>query len=83
MKYTEVKNTNTLVVISLILLAFAFSFAIRLIWVYQFSDMESFKYAGEFMINTNDGYFWAEGARDLISGEYQKNSLSPIHEAPA
>lgn len=64
-------------------LAFVLSFLIRLIWVYQFSDYEAFKYAGQFMINTNDGYYWAEGARDLVSGVFQKNDLSPIDQAPA
>jgi len=65
----------------LIVLAFLFSFVVRLIWVYQFSDYESFKFAGQFMINTNDGYFWAEGARDLLSGIFTKHNLSPITEA--
>ncbi|MCD8543535.1 MAG: peptide transporter [Sulfurospirillum cavolei] len=66
---------------SLMVLAFAFSFCVRLIWVYQFSDFESFKFAGQFMINTNDGYFWAEGARDLLSGSLTKYNLSPLSEA--
>jgi len=69
------------VIVGLIILAFAFSFCVRLIWVYQFSDYESFKFAGQFMINTNDGYFWAEGARDLLSGIFIKHNLSPISEA--
>ena len=69
------------VVACLIMLAFLFSFVVRLIWVYQFSDYESFKFAGQFMINTNDGYFWAEGARDLLSGVFTKHNLSPITEA--
>lgn len=64
-----------------IALAFIFSFAVRLIWVYQFYDFESFKFAEQFMINTNDGYFWAEGARDLLYGVSQKHALSPINEA--
>ena len=68
-------------VTGLIIVAFLFSIAIRFIWVYQFQNYEAFKYAGEFMINTNDGYFWAEGARDLLSGEVQKNDLSPINQA--
>lgn len=54
---------------------------VRLIWVYQFSDFESFKFAEQFMINTNDGYFWAEGARDLLYGVSQMHSLSPVNEA--
>jgi len=33
------------------------------------------------MINTNDGYFWAEGARDLLSGVSQNNDSSPIKSA--
>ncbi|WP_333804531.1 STT3 domain-containing protein [Sulfurospirillum sp.] len=64
-----------------IFVAFAFSFAIRLIWVYQFNDFESFKFADQFMINTNDGYYWAEGARDLLRGITKQHDLSPISEA--
>ncbi len=64
-----------------ILIAFTFSVLMRMIWLYQFQDMEVFKHAGQFMINTNDGYFWAEGARDILSGISQNNDLSPINSA--
>ena len=76
-------QTNKFYVIILIVLALIFSVAVRLIWVYQFSDFEAFKFNGQFMINTNDGYYWAEGARDLLSGEVQANDLSPRDSAPA
>jgi len=33
------------------------------------------------MINTNDGYFYAEGARDIINGTHQENDRSPIDSA--
>ncbi|MFT5660616.1 MAG: undecaprenyl-diphosphooligosaccharide--protein glycosyltransferase [Sulfurimonas sp.] len=66
-----------------ILIAFTFSVLMRMIWIYQFQDLEAFKYAGQFMINTNDGYFWAEGARDILSGTSQDNDLSPITWAPS
>lgn len=66
-----------------IVTAFIFSLLVRFIWIYQFSDFESFKFAGQFMINTNDGYYWAEGARDLLNGITQKHDLSPIDEAPS
>lgn len=78
--------TNILIknkLLFLILCAFCFSFLVRLIWVYEFHDYESFKFAGQFMINTNDGYYWAEGARDLLNGVSQKHDLSPIDEAPS
>lgn len=66
-----------------ILVAFTFSVLMRMIWVYQFEDYEAFKYAGQFMINTNDGYFWAEGARDILSGVSQPHDLSPKTTAAA
>jgi dolichyl-diphosphooligosaccharide--protein glycosyltransferase/undecaprenyl-diphosphooligosaccharide--protein glycosyltransferase len=65
-------------VILFIIIAFVFSFATRLIWVDAFKDVEQFKFNNEFMINTNDGYFFAEGARDILAGTHQENDLSPI-----
>lgn len=72
------KNKQTII---LILIAFIFSFAIRLIWVEQFNSVEQFKFNNQFMINTNDGYFYAEGARDILSGISQEHDLSAIKEA--
>ena len=72
------KNQQTILYI---LIAFAFSVAIRLIWVEQFKDVEQFKFNSEFMINTNDGYFYAEGARDILSGTHQPHDLSPVTSA--
>lgn len=66
-----------------IVIAFIFSFLFRLIWVYQFNDMPEFKFNDQFMINTNDGYYWAEGARDLINNTISNNSLSPFTSAPS
>ncbi len=79
-----------------ILIAFSFSVAMRLIWVAHFSGYEPFYFNGQFMINTNDGYYWAEGARDLLFGtatnpnatEYfdklhQPFDLSPVDTAAA
>ena len=67
-----------------IFLAFTFSVAMRMIWIYQFSGYEPFYYNGQFMINTNDGYYWAEGVRDLLSGGYREGvDLTPVASAPA
>jgi len=41
------------------IVAYLFSFAIRMIWVWQFKDAQSFYWNGQLMINTNDGYFFA------------------------
>ncbi len=66
------------VYIGLIILAYIFSIAIRYIWVHWASGYPQFFWNGELMINTNDGYYWAEGARDILTGHHQPNDLSPI-----
>ena len=67
----------------LTILAFIFSFIVRLIWVYQFNGYEPFMFNNEFIINTNDGYYWAEGARDILSGAKELNYNSPANKALA
>lgn len=57
------------VLLVMLIVAYAFSFIARLIWVYQFGDHPQSFWNDQLMINTNDGYFWAEGALDRISGE--------------
>ncbi len=69
-------------IVLLILIAFIFSFSVRLIWVYHFNDAGQFKFNNEFMINTNDGYYFAEGARDILLGITEDtNDRSPIMDA--
>ncbi len=68
-------------VLVLLLLAYLFSVGVRLLWVYQNGDMESYRHNGSFMINTNDGYFWAEGARDILQGGHQEYDRSPVRQA--
>lgn len=64
-----------------ITIAFLFSVAVRMIWLFQFAGYEPFMFNGQFMINTNDGYYWAEGARDILAGFSQPNDLSSIGAA--
>lgn len=75
-----IKNKNLQTTI-LILLAFVFSISVRMIWVYQFDTNEQFKFNNQFMINTNDGYYYAEGARDILANHHEKNDLSPVDTA--
>ena len=90
----KILSQETKLTVGLILIAFLFSVAVRMVWVYQFSDTEAFKFNGQFMINTNDGYYWAEGARDLLNGSltnhnakefldkfHQPHDLSPVSSA--
>jgi len=66
-----------------IILAFAFSVAVRFIWIYQFHGVENFMWNDQFMINTNDGYYWAEGARDTLKWDFSEFALSPVKTAGA
>lgn len=59
-----------------LLLCYAFSVLCRLYWVWWASDFDSFKFNDELMIISNDGYVFAEGARDMIAGFHQPNDLS-------
>ncbi|MDR0746861.1 MAG: peptide transporter [Helicobacteraceae bacterium] len=66
----------------LIALAFIFSFAIRMIWVFQMHGGDIFpllSWNDQFMINTNDGYYWAEGARDILDANETRYPTSPTH----
>jgi dolichyl-diphosphooligosaccharide--protein glycosyltransferase/undecaprenyl-diphosphooligosaccharide--protein glycosyltransferase len=64
-------STNQM--LGLMLLAYLFSFAIRLIWVFQFQDNSASIWNNELMINTNDGYFFASGAQQVLEGLHMEN----------
>jgi dolichyl-diphosphooligosaccharide--protein glycosyltransferase/undecaprenyl-diphosphooligosaccharide--protein glycosyltransferase len=64
----------------LIIVAYIFSLSMRYIWVADFQSVPQFHWHNELMLNTNDGYYFAEGARDIIKGHHEPNDLSPINE---
>ena len=70
-------NLNWFYFMCLILIAYSFSVGVRSYWVNHFSNTENFKWNNELMINTTDGYFFAEGARDILKG-ITKSDHSPI-----
>jgi len=76
----DMKNKKTWIYIAL---AFIFSVVVRLIWIYQFQGVENFIWNDQFMINTNDGYYWAEGARDILNWDFSEFALSPVQRAGA
>lgn len=72
------QQTSTRTLLILIALAWIFGIAMRMIWVYQHQEFAQYKWADQLMINTNDGYYWAEGARDLLENPATINELSPV-----
>ncbi len=59
-----------------IVLAFCFSVLCRLYWVFWASEFSQYFFNNQLMIVSNDGYAFAEGARDMIAGFHQENDLS-------
>ena len=72
------KETKELLVY--IIIAYLFSLAVRYLYVWQVGNDPSLYWNGQIMINTNDGYYWAEGARDILSG-VKAHYLSPVNLA--
>ncbi|MDA3054206.1 MULTISPECIES: STT3 domain-containing protein [unclassified Campylobacter] len=63
----------------LIVLAYGVSVIFRLYWVQWASEYSHIlSWNNQIMINTNDGYAFAEGTRDYLAGFHQQNDLSYI-----
>ncbi len=74
------EHTSLRTLFILIAIAYLFSIAMRFIWVNDVSAMPQFHWNNELMINTNDGYLYAEGARDVLNGSHEANDLSGVEE---
>ncbi len=70
------ERTSLITLLLLITIAYLFSVSMRFIWVNEFSATPQFQWNHELMINTNDGYLFAEGARDILQGHHEANDLS-------
>ncbi|WP_107952796.1 STT3 domain-containing protein [Campylobacter concisus] len=66
-------------ILLIFLAAYLFGFAARMLWVLLAKDMPEFYFNGEFMLTTNDAYYYAEGARDMLAGFHQQNDFSPFN----
>ncbi|MDD4854700.1 MAG: STT3 domain-containing protein, partial [Sulfuricurvum sp.] len=75
LKLREERISRTTLLI-LMVIAYLFSVSMRFIWVNEFNPLEQFHWNNELMINTNDGYGFAEGARDILQGHHEANDLS-------
>jgi len=69
----NIQQVNTKQMLGLMFLAYIFSFLIRMIWIWQFKDNPDFYWNGQLMINTNDGYFFASGAQEVLNGLHTNN----------
>jgi dolichyl-diphosphooligosaccharide--protein glycosyltransferase/undecaprenyl-diphosphooligosaccharide--protein glycosyltransferase len=73
-------NTSVKSLFIFIFIAYFFSISLRFIWVNEVSSVPQFHWNNELIINNNDGYFYAEGARDLLNGYHQQNDYSGLKQ---
>ena len=83
-KVEEFLEKNIMVIVLFIILAYLFSMGVRMYWPLHFADAQSMHYAGELMINTNDGYFFSTNAKDILGGlvAEDKQRASAISASP-
>ena len=83
-KIEDFIEKNILAIVLFIVLAYMFSMGVRMYWPLHFADVQSMHYAGELMINTNDGYFFSTNAKDIIDGVIaeDKQRASAIDASP-
>jgi dolichyl-diphosphooligosaccharide--protein glycosyltransferase/undecaprenyl-diphosphooligosaccharide--protein glycosyltransferase len=75
------EQTSIRTLLLFIAVAYIFSISMRFIWVNEVTPVAQFHWNNELMINNNDGYSFAEGARDIIQGHHEKNDLSAVDSA--
>lgn len=75
------EQTSTATLLILIAIAYIFAVSLRFIWVYEFSPQPQYHWNNELMISNNDGYYYAEGARDILQEHHENNDLSPVDSA--
>ena len=84
MKEKSIIENNLAMLLLLMIVAYLFSMGVRMYWPLHFADAQSMYYAGELMINTNDGYFFSTGARDIVDGVIAQDHqrASAYHVSP-
>lgn len=71
-------NTSLRTLFLFMVFAYLFALSVRFIWVEAISNTPQFHWNNELTLNNNDGYYYAEGARDILQGHHEKNDLSPV-----
>ncbi len=59
-----------------IIIAYIFSVGLRFIYIGIVDKIKAFYWNGQLMINNPDGYFYAQGARDIL--EHKHTYMSPV-----
>lgn len=65
-------------ILLIVIIAFCISVAIRMYYPYQVQQNPNYVYNGSPIIVSMDGYYFAEGARDILRGTHEAGDRSPI-----
>ena len=79
LKLDDKKLNSWNITLFFILAAYVFSVGLRFIYIGVVDKIKAFYWHGQLMINNPDGYYYAEGARDILDGLKTANYLSPVH----
>jgi len=71
------KSINTKQLYLMIFFAYIFSLIVRYLYIYQQGGNPEFLWNGSYIINTNDGYYFASGVQKALYGMHQYNPLTP------
>ena len=82
-RYKVQESSQPKQIFILMSIAYLFSIVVRLIWVYQFNGNANFMWNDQLMINTNDGYYFAERARDILNGTHSYGDAMDSTGIPA
>jgi undecaprenyl-diphosphooligosaccharide---protein glycotransferase len=77
------ENASLRTLLLFIVIAYIFAVAVRFVWIDAIGSNPQFYWNNEIIINNNDGFYFAEGARDILAGGHDENDQSPIDGAPA
>jgi dolichyl-diphosphooligosaccharide--protein glycosyltransferase/undecaprenyl-diphosphooligosaccharide--protein glycosyltransferase len=66
----DFSKTSKLTIV-FVFVAYVFSVLMRYIWIYKMQGNPNITWNGEFLILSPDGYVYAEGAKDILSGTVQ------------
>jgi len=71
---TEINNKQLYLMIAF---AYIFSLVVRYMYIYQIGGNPEFLWNGSYIINTNDGYYFASGVQKALYGMHQFEPLVP------
>ncbi len=82
LKLDDMKFSNKTAFI-LVIVAYFFALGVRFYYYEWASKIKEFLWHGTLMINNPDGYYYAMGAKEILTNSHVVGDLAPIHSLPS